>query len=107
MTENINAENINVDEIDDAEQTLTVEEVVEDLFEKVDEAVGPYEMWKLIIAAMDVFEYAGKRPTSQYLYNYSRNSLIEKGRGPKNRDHQYSKDAAKAFVLKYLSNRIS
>jgi hypothetical protein len=84
---------------------LTVAEVVADLYQTIDKKTT-YGIWKLIDGALDVFEYEGKRPTSQYIYNYSRNGMIAKRTVKPNKDHSYTEDEIIAFVTKYVTKKI-
>lgn len=105
MTEQNSTDQAVLDET--VETELTVAEVVQDLAKGLDETVGPYKIWKIVIAALDVFEFDGKRPTSQYMYNYSRNGMIAKREVKPNTDHEYTKDQAVAFITKYVGRKIN
>lgn len=83
---------------------LSVQEIVESLV--TEEEYNAYGVHKII---NKVFEIVGHDRVikPQMMYNYSRNSLIEKGRGAKNTNHLYTDVAVKAFVTKWANKQIN
>lgn len=94
----VEAENVSTD--------LTVAEIVEDLTSNLPDEFGPYQIWKVLRAAAEVLEIDVTKVTSQYMYNYSRNGMIAKRETKPNKDHNYTKDQANKFLVKYLEKRI-
>jgi hypothetical protein len=82
---------------------LSVEEIVESLVDQ--EEYNAYGIHKIVNATLKVLEVERRVPP-QMIYNYSRNGLIEKGRGSSkepNKNHVYSAELVKAFVSKWVN----
>jgi hypothetical protein len=94
-------------EILDEKAEVTIEEIVETLVEK-GQIYKPYGIHTLINRALEVLG-ADRQIAPQMIYNYSRNSLIVRGRGEKvngkvvNKDHVYDSEQVTKFMIRYLS----
>ena len=86
---------------------LSVEEIVESLV--TEGTYNAYGIHKLVNAAFEVLENDRRIPP-QMIYNYSRNGMIEKGRGSAkepNKNHVYDNATVKAFVTKWVTKQIN
>lgn len=91
---------INTTEVVEETEALTVEEIVQSLV--TEDTYNAYGIHKIVNAVLEVLGNE-RRIAPQMMYNYSRNSMIEKGREKPNKDHVYSNEAVKAFVIKWAN----
>lgn len=86
---------------------LSVEEVVETLVTESD--YNAYGIHKIVNSVFEIFEFDKKIPP-QYMYNYSRNGMIVKGRGSQkspNTNHSYNDAEVVAFVIKFCKKQMA